>query len=112
MSKRLIISLFAVSAIALAALTTGNAATAGDAAAGKALFGEKCASCHSATSKTAKVGPGLQGLYKGKMPASGKPVTDANVRNQILNGSGFMPGFKGSLSDEQIDNIIAYLHTI
>lgn len=112
MSKRLISSLFAASAIALAALTTGNAATAGDAAAGKALFGEKCASCHSATSKTAKVGPGLQGLYKGKMPASGKPVTDANVKARIQNGGGGMPAFKGTLTDAQIASVIAYLRTL
>lgn len=112
MSRRLVVSLAAGALIALAQFSTGSAATAGDAAAGKTLFGQKCASCHSATSKAEKVGPGLQGLYKGKMPKSGKPVTDENVRNQILNGSGFMPGFKGSLSDEEIDNIIAYLRTI
>ena len=84
-----------------------------DAAEGKAVFSANCDQCHSSTSKTVKVGPGLLGLYKGgKLPASVKPVTDANVKARILNGGGGMPAFKGSLTDAQIASVIAYLRTL
>jgi mono/diheme cytochrome c family protein len=101
-----------VACVAIAAPPASRAA-AGDAAAGKKVFADNCTACHSATTNQTIAGPGLKGLFKnGKMPASGKPVTDANVRNQILNGGGGMPPFKGQLSDADIDNLIAYLKTL
>jgi mono/diheme cytochrome c family protein len=88
-------------------------AAATDAAAGKTVFNQNCTACHTASSTATNVGPGLKGLFKAKkMPASGKPVTEQNVRNQILNGGGGMPGFKDTLSTEQIDDLIAYLKTV
>jgi mono/diheme cytochrome c family protein len=102
-----------VALAAFAAPPAGRAAVAGDAAAGKKVFSDNCTACHSATTNQTIAGPGLKGLFKnGKMPASGKPVTDANVRNQILNGGNGMPPFKGQLSDADIDNLIAYLKTL
>ena len=102
-----------VSCAAIAAPPSGRAAVAADAAAGKKVFTDNCTACHSATTNQTIAGPGLKGLFKnGKMPASGKPVTDANVRNQILNGGNGMPPFKGQLSDADIDNLIAYLKTL
>ena len=102
-----------VACVAVAVPPTGRAAVAGDAAAGKKVFTDNCTACHSATTNQTIAGPGLKGLFKnGKMPASGKPVTDANVRNQILNCVGGMPPFKGQLSDADIDNLIAFLKTL
>ncbi len=107
----------AVAALALGAATflpgTTEARPVVDAAEGKSVFDANCKQCHSATTKTANIGPGLAGLYKGgKLPASGKPVTDANVRARILNGGGGMPAFKGALTDAQISSVIAYLRTL
>jgi len=114
MGTRKILTLAAVfvACVAFAAPPSGQAAAA-DAAAGKKVFTDNCTACHSATTNQTNVGPGLKGLFKnGKMPASGKPVTDANVRNQILNGGNGMPPFKGQLSDAEIDSLIAYLKTL
>lgn len=105
-----------VAAVALGAAMLVPGATAAqpvaDVAEGKAVFNANCEQCHSATSKAVKVGPGLQGLFKGKLPSSGKPATDANVKARILNGGGGMPAFKGTLSDAQVASVIAYLKTL
>lgn len=110
------IALFVAAACVAAAFITlpgPSRAAVEDAAAGKKIFDEKCQSCHSATSNAAKIGPGLKGLYKnGKMPASGKPVNDANVRKQILDGGNGMPGFKGVIDDAGVADLIAYLKTL
>ena len=85
---------------------------------GEVLFKHNCAMCHNADSTQAKLGPGLKGLFKNKeLPASHKPATDANVRDQILKGSPNakpmpMPAFKGKLKPEEIDSLIKYLKTL
>lgn len=103
----------AIVAGALIASPQPGHAAAADAAAGKKVFTDNCTACHSASTNQTIAGPGLKGLYKNpKLPATGKPVNDANVRKQILNGGGGMPGFKGQLSDVDVDNLIAYLKTL
>jgi mono/diheme cytochrome c family protein len=85
---------------------------------GEALFKENCAMCHNTDSTQAKIGPGLRGLFKNKeLPTSHKPTTEANVRQQILQGSPNgkpmpMPAFAGSLKPEEIDSLIQYLKTL
>ncbi len=74
--------------------------------------------CHNTDSTQAKIGPGLKGLFKNKeLPASHKPATDANVRQQILNGNPDgkpmpMPAFAGNLKPEEVDSLLEYLKTL
>ncbi len=115
MTKHVITIAVAAIALGAAMILPGNtvASPVADVAEGKSVFAANCDQCHSSTSKTVKVGPGLLGLFKGgKLPASGKPATDANVRARIQNGGGGMPAFKGTLSDAQIASVIAYLRTL
>jgi mono/diheme cytochrome c family protein len=78
---------------------TGGAA--GDAAAGKAVFTQNCGSCHTmadaGTSGT--VGPNLDDL---------KPDA-ATVQSQVENGGGGMPAFSGTLSEQEIADVSAYV---
>jgi cytochrome c len=85
---------------------------AGDAAKGKATFGENCAICHNDDSTEDKVGPGLKGLFKRDKLKSGKPMNEANVRDQINNGGNGMPGFGDLLTDDDRANLIAYLKSL
>ncbi|HEY7389536.1 MAG TPA: c-type cytochrome [Bryobacteraceae bacterium] len=96
-----------------AALAAGStmAFAAGDAAKGKEVF-DQCSVCHNADSTEQKIGPGLKGLFKRDKLASGKPVTEANVRAQINDGGNGMPAYKDILSDQEKDNVIAYLKTL
>jgi cytochrome c len=83
----------------------------GDVDKGKSVF-EKCAICHNAETDEKKVGPSLHGLFQHKKLKNGKPVTEENVLAQINQGGGGMPPFADTLSQEEKDNLLAYLHTL
>ena len=81
---------------------------------GAALFQDKgCSQCHLTDSRDARIGPGLQGLFeRSKLPASGRSVTEDNVRNQFTDPYEDMPSFADRLSRKEIEHIISYLKTI
>ena len=83
----------------------------GDADKGKEVF-EQCSVCHNADSTEKKMGPGLKGLFSRDKMGNGKKPTEANVRAQIDEGGKGMPAYKDMLTDEEKDNLIAYLKTI
>src|SRR6476620_2732624 len=83
----------------------------GDAAKGKVVF-EQCAVCHNADSDEKKMGPGLKGLYKKDKMTNGKKPTDATVRAKVDEGGNGMPAYKDMLSDQEKDDLIAYLKTL
>ena len=79
---------------------TRNDATA-DAAAGKEVFSEECSVCHGATGHGGNGGPDLRTMPKAK--------EQAGAEEQVTNGGGGMPAFKGQLSSEEISNVAAYV---
>jgi cytochrome c len=84
---------------------------AGDAAKGKAIF-EQCGVCHNADSDEKKMGPGLKGLYKKEKLTNGKKPSDATVKAKIDEGGNGMPAYKDVLSDQEKDDLLAYLKTL
>ncbi|OFW43828.1 MAG: hypothetical protein A3J28_15880 [Acidobacteria bacterium RIFCSPLOWO2_12_FULL_60_22] len=94
----------------------GEAASKGDAAKGKTVFLTNCELCHEATSETAKVGPGLKGLFKTATHKdnAGKEHshTVAFVREQIEKGGGSMPPMGSMVSGKDLDDLVAYLQTL
>ena len=79
---------------------------------GERVFEANCAACHYPDRKDKKVGPGLKGLFKSaKLPDSGLPVTDENVRERIVNGGDKMPPFK-HLKEAELKAIVDYLKTL
>lgn len=83
----------------------------GDVAAGKDLFEGKCSVCHNADSTEKKIGPGLKGVKDGKLP-SGKDATHDGMLEQLNTGGGAMPPYKDLLTDEEKNNVIAYVLTL
>lgn len=81
-------------------------------AAGRAVFDQYCSACHNAYSASAKKGPGLKGLFRKKFLPSGLPANDRFVRQTIGGGRGMMPEFGGSLTQDQMDELLSYLHTL
>jgi len=76
---------------------------------GRKLFEANCAGCHYNDRKDKKVGPGLAGLFKSaKLPDSGQPATEENVRERIVNGGDKMPPFK-HLKEDELKAIVDYL---
>ncbi len=83
----------------------------GDAEQGKKMF-EQCAICHNADTGDKKVGPSLKGLFQRNKLKNGKSVSDENVLTRINSGGGGMPSFADKLSQEEKDNLLAYLHSL
>lgn len=89
------------------------ATTQGDPGEGKQIFRGRCSRCHLVTSTKERLGPGLKGLFQQeKMSGTGLAPTDDNVRKLIMKGSRSMPPFRGVLTEEQVDDLIAYLRTL
>ena len=79
---------------------------------GKHLYGVRCAHCHEDNDLALKkVPPDLHKVFKHDKLPSGLPATDAQIRLNVLNGRGMMPGFAGRFDDEQMAALLAYLHT-
>lgn len=77
---------------------------------GAQVYHDKCAKCHYPTSTRGGKGPGLQAITKVKSMPSGAPPTDERLSALILRGRGMMPATQ--LSDEQLQDLLAYLHSL
>lgn len=79
---------------------------------GKHVYDVGCAHCHEENDlRLKKVPPDLHGLFKGDKLPDGEPATDANVEHLVLSGRGLMPSFAYQITQEQLDALVAYLHT-
>jgi len=77
---------------------------------GAIVFHQKCARCHYPTNTHPLNGPGLQALTKVKAMPSGAPPTDERMTSVILHGRNMMPATQ--LTDQQLSDLLAYLHTL
>jgi mono/diheme cytochrome c family protein len=79
---------------------------------GKHLYQLRCAHCHEDNDLALKkIPPDLHGIFDRKTLSSGVPSTDEAVRQNVLVGKGMMPGFAGRFTDEQLAELLAYLHS-
>ena len=97
--------------IALVAAPLATAEGKGDAEKGKEVF-QQCGVCHNSDSTEKKMGPGLKGIFKAEKMTNGKKPTEANIRAKIDEGGNGMPAYKEIRSDEDKDNVVAYLKTL
>jgi mono/diheme cytochrome c family protein len=81
-------------------------------AAGRQLYRQSCAPCHDAHSVPGQNGPNLRGLLKKQFLPSGLPANERFVRQTIVNGRNMMPAVGGSLTPQDLDDLLAYLHTL
>jgi mono/diheme cytochrome c family protein len=81
-----------------------------DEARGAQVYQQQCARCHYPTTTRGLHGPGLQALTKLKAMPSGAPPTDERLTAVILRGRQTMPAT--SLTDDQLHDLLAYLHTL
>lgn len=79
---------------------------------GRRIFNLYCQSCHPAYSTHGNKGPGLEGLYKRPYFPSGLTATDEHASETIVRGRNMMPAFGGQLSVQDIQDLVAYLHTL
>jgi len=82
-------------------------------AAGRHIYDDRCERCHSAYSSRGKKGPSLKRVFKQQfLSKSGLPANDQQVGDIIRYGRNMMPGYSQVLSEQQIADLLAYLHTL
>ena len=79
---------------------------------GRHIYDQQCIRCHEPYTRWGVHGPTLKGVYKKQFLPSGMPVNDDRLRDVILMGKSKMPSFRKSLSDHQVDDLLAYLKTL
>ncbi len=121
-SHRLFLCLCAVAIVALLALAGCEAERRkSDAelglnsqqAEGRKLYDNYCDRCHEPYSSRGKKGPSLKGVFKQQyLPLSGLPANDARVGDIVKSGRSKMEGFGRTLTDQQVQDLLAYMHTL
>lgn len=79
---------------------------------GRQVFRQDCAQCHYAYIGRDLHGPSLKGVFQKQFLSSGLPANNDRVRELITTGRGMMPGFGRVLTDQQMDDLLSYLHTL
>src|SRR5579864_6919565 len=68
---------------------------------------------HEPYSTRGKKGPSLKGVFQNKyLSLSGLPANDERVADIIRLGRNEMPGYSQTLSSQDIQDLLAYLHTL
>jgi mono/diheme cytochrome c family protein len=81
--------------------------------AGRKIYDSHCDRCHEPYSKRGKKGPGLKGVFQNKyLSLSGLPANDERVSDIIRLGRNEMPAYSQSLSAQDLQDLLAYLHTL
>jgi len=81
-----------------------------DSAASSATFRTKCAMCHGPDGSGSAVGKSMN-VPDLRSPEVQK-VPDAQLAQIISDGKGGMPSFKGSLSEDQVHSLVAYVRSL
>jgi len=79
---------------------------------GHAVFQERCAACHYDRQTGSLHGPSLLGMYKKPSLPSGTPANDDRVTDTVLHGRGLMPAMGNTMDPQEMDDLLAYLHTL
>jgi mono/diheme cytochrome c family protein len=81
--------------------------------AGRKIYDSHCDRCHEPYSTRGKKGPALQGVFQHKyLSLSGLPANEERVTDIIRLGRNEMPGYSQTLSSQDIQDLLAYLHTL
>ena len=80
---------------------------------GRRLYDNYCDRCHEPYSSRGKKGPSLKGVFKKQyLSLSGLPANDERMTDIVKYGRAKMEGFGQVMTDQQIKDLLAYLHTL
>lgn len=96
--------------LAFFAASIVRASPAPASAAGGSTFKAKCIMCHGPDGGGSQVGKTMN--VPDLRSAAVQKQTDAELAQIISDGKGGMPSFKGSLSDDQIHGLVAYVRSL
>jgi mono/diheme cytochrome c family protein len=96
-----------------AASPTPNSASIRNRPRAERLYDNYCDRCHEPYSSRGKKGPSLKGVFKHQyLSLSGLPANDERMTDIIKYGRAKMEGFNQVMTDQQIKDLLAYLHTL
>ncbi|MBV9341483.1 MAG: cytochrome c [Acidobacteria bacterium] len=82
-------------------------------ASGHHIYEQYCDRCHAAYSSRGRQGPSLKAIFrKPFLSSSGIPANEARVSEIIRVGRNKMQGFGNVLTEDEINDLLAYLHTL
>ena len=82
-------------------------------AAGRKIYDNYCDRCHRPDSTKGKKGPGLKAVFQHQyLPQTGLPANDDRVSDIIRNGRPDMPGYSQVMSAQDMQDLLAYMHTL
>jgi mono/diheme cytochrome c family protein len=80
---------------------------------GRQLYDNYCDRCHEPYSSRGKKGPSLKGVFKQQyLSVSGLPANEDRVTDIVKSGRAKMEGFSRVMTDQQIKDLLAYLHSL
>lgn len=97
--------------LAMAMQETKKETLRGDVKRGKAVFEQNCEECHDAYSREERVGPGLKGVKDGKLP-DGRAATRDKILDIVNTGPAEMTSFQDRLSEQEKEDVVAFVMTL
>ncbi len=79
---------------------------------GHAVFATRCAACHYDRKEGPLHGPSLAGVFQKKTLPSGAPANDDRVAATIMHGRNLMPPIGNTMEEQDLNDLLAYLHTL
>jgi mono/diheme cytochrome c family protein len=79
---------------------------------GHEVFQARCGACHYDRRDASLHGPALIGVFKKPALPSGAAATDERVTATIVHGRGLMPALGNNVDQQDIDDVLAYMHTL
>ena len=81
--------------------------------AGRRIYDQYCDRCHAPYSSRGRQGPSMKGVFKKQfLEVSGLPANDERVAEITKYGRSKMPGFGQVLTQQQVEDLLAYMHTL
>jgi mono/diheme cytochrome c family protein len=79
---------------------------------GHDVYQDHCARCHNDRTNEPLQGQSLRGIFKKEYLDSGAPANDDRVMDAIIVGRPMMPALGNTMTPDQRDDLLAYLHTL
>jgi mono/diheme cytochrome c family protein len=79
---------------------------------GHDVYAQHCAQCHNDRTNDPLNGQSLRGIFKKQYLDSGAPANDDRVMSAVMFGRGMMPAVGRSMTREESDDLLAYMHTL
>ena len=79
---------------------------------GRAIYDLRCAGCHEPYRKKDLHGPTMAGVFQKPYLPSGMVARDDRVSDIIVMGKPKMPAFGDVLTQQQLQDLLAYMHTL